>query len=214
MANAAWTVPIRAVLKTDMKQPCAWAAGWLLSATLLHGGAENIIKQRAKDLRDQNNARQGAAPPPRAAPAATQPPPQPAPAVPLTQSQQALGRLQSDLTALRPGAQVSETQKQQLTRSLAAIAQGKKPSPQSTSQLASSLAAALGEKLLSNPTRSRLIQNLSAVMNAEKFGASQLNDTVKDIQSIFKSNGVSEAATERVAVAARAVVSDLHQVSK
>lgn len=193
-----------------MKHRLVSVVGLFLSVGLLHAGSESIIKQKAKDLRDQNNARQGAAPPPRtpAQPPATVPQPT-VPAAPLTAQQQALGRLQKDLTALRPGSEITPVQKQQLARSLAGVAQGLKPKPELTTRLADDLAAALGSKLLANPTRTKLLQNLSTALNAGRFAPAQVNQAVADTLNLLKGAGVDQEVASRVATSVRAMAEDL-----
>src|SRR5262245_31659356 len=89
------------------------------------GGSEQIIKQRAKDLRDQNNARQGF-PPPSARPAtpSSTTPTTPSPTTPttitMTPQQQAMARLQASLAAIRPGVRVTSEMKQQLASDMTA----------------------------------------------------------------------------------------------
>ncbi len=177
-------------------------------------GAQQIIKQRAKDLRDQNNARQGVTPP-AAAPKTTSTPQQPAqavPAQPLTPQQQAMARLQASLSALRPGATVTPEMKQQLTRDLIGVSQAaSKPSTPAVTQLSEDLATALSQKLLSGVTRNRLAQNLSAILNPTATQGSQVQDIVADIQSIFESNGVPAGDAKRAAESAKAVAGELRK---
>ena len=74
------------------------SASSLMALNVVAAGSEAIIKQRAKDLSNQNNVRQGVAPP-------TQPPPtapKPATTAPSTLTpQQALAKLQTDLAAIK-----------------------------------------------------------------------------------------------------------------
>lgn len=189
----------------------------LLAPQVLHAqsGAQQIIKQRAKDLRDQNNARQGVTPPasaPKSTSTTPQQPAQAAPAQPLTPQQQAMARLQASLSALRPGATVTPEMKQQLTRDLVGVSQATpKPSSQAVTRLSDDLATALSQKLLSNVTRNRLAQNLSAVLNPATTQASQVPDIVSDIQSIFESNGVPADDAKRAAESAKVAAAELRK---
>src|SRR5437763_10657652 len=92
----------------------------LLRSTMFAGPAD-IIKQRAKELNNQNNVRQGVAPP-------SQPVPPPASA-PATQPSQSLMRLQAELAAIPAGSPVTAEQKQKLANGLIAAALAAKPSP-------------------------------------------------------------------------------------
>src|SRR6266478_5654434 len=95
----------------------------VLSIKAFGAGAEAIIKQRAKDLSNQNNVRQGVAPPAQ--------PAQPAqPALPATAALTPMAKLQADITAIKPNSVMTAAQKQQLARDLTALAHGPgKPSP-------------------------------------------------------------------------------------
>jgi len=178
------------------------------------GQSSYIIKQRAKDLRDQNNASQGAAPPAHspAATSPTQPAAQSAPVQPLTPQQQAMGRLQSSLSAIKPGATVTPELKDQLTRSLIAVSPATpKPSGQAAMRLSEDLAAALSQKLLPTVSRNRLAQNLVALLNPASVKQPQVTDIVKDIQAILESNGVPASDAKKAAVAAQAVATELRK---
>src|SRR5438874_13343192 len=103
-------------------------AGYLLTTLLVITGfaqsSEVIIKQRAKELSNQNNVRQGVAPP-------TQPqtPPPSATATAAAQPQNpALARLRADLAAIQAGSTPTPEQKQKLTTDIIAVAQSTKPS--------------------------------------------------------------------------------------
>src|SRR5258708_37978589 len=84
------------------------------------GGPETIIKERAKELRDQNNVRQGVAPPTQTPMTSVAPTP---PA--LTPS---LVRFQTDLGTLNMGTPATAEQKQKLVQELTLSPLGAKPS--------------------------------------------------------------------------------------
>lgn len=180
------------------------------------GGSEQIIKQRAKDIRDQNNAQQGVAPPARtpAPPRASSPPTQAAPAQTLTPQQQAMSRLQTSLAAIRPGTQVTPELKSQLTRNLIGASQATpKPSSQAATRLSEDLATALSQKLLNNPTRNRLVQNLAAILNPASMQASQIADIVTDIQAILESSGIPVGDAKKAASAAQSLAAELRKTT-
>src|SRR6185369_10051172 len=85
-------------------------------------GADMIIKQHAKELNNQNNVRQGIAPPTKPA----QPPPSSGATQPPVQSQ-SLIKLQSDIAAFKADVPVTAAQKQALADDFIAVAQGAKP---------------------------------------------------------------------------------------
>jgi hypothetical protein len=160
----------------------------LVTATA-YAGSEQIIKQRARELSNQNNVRQGVAAPVPQQPAAAQPTTVVAPRQ--TPQQQVLARLQSSLSGIRPESQATPQKTQQLARDLTAACFGTpKPSPATINKLAESLSAALSQKLLSNPTRNRLLQDLNAVLNPANISKSRMDDVIADIQAVFQSSGL------------------------
>jgi hypothetical protein len=157
-------------------------------------GSEQIIKQRAKDLRDQNNARQGV-PSSRPVPATpAQPQPVYVPSTPQTATpqQQRASRLQSSLAPFTPSAQSSAQGRQQLARDLISVAATTKPSSAVAGKAADALAAALHERLLSTATRKRLVQNLEGILNPGSAADFKVNAFIADISALFTSNGVSK----------------------
>src|SRR6266850_1271657 len=118
-----------------MKTTIAFFSTALLLAMSTFAGPDVIIRERAKELSNQNNVRQGVAPP-------TQPPPsaQPAAAAAPQAPSQAVTRFQSDLAVLKAAAPATPDQKQKLASDLIAMAQGAKPSPAAAAKLAEDLA--------------------------------------------------------------------------
>jgi len=163
----------------------------MLLATHVFAQADIIIKQRAKEIRDQNNVRQGITP-------ATQPahPSQPgtptASTAPTPLLKQNLAKLQADLAAIQANSSLTAVQKQQLTKDLLACAQGaSKPSESTISPLADSLAAAFAQKPLSDTDRGRLVSRLAAVLNPANIQSAQMQAIYADIQAIFQVNGMA-----------------------
>lgn len=164
----------------------------ILTAALLTGGLyagpNELIKQRAKELSNQNNVRQGVAPPvppakPTSAPVTTTAP---------SLQQQALARLKADLAAIKANAQVTPAQKAQLARDLIAAAGGPaKPSQASAAKFAEDVSAALAEKPLSDTSRARFVQELDAVLNPAKYPGAKMDAIFTDIQAIFQANGLA-----------------------
>jgi hypothetical protein len=162
-------------------------------------GPEGIIKQRAKDVRDQNNARQSV--PPSQPPPPQQPAPAPAraPAQPAVRAvpgmpQQGIAKIQADLAGMRGKAQIAPEQTQQLARDLSAAAQGAtRPSSSAVAKFANDLTAALAGKNLPATAESRLAQNIHAVLNSAAIPASQMQAIVEDVQSVLQKNGVARA---------------------
>src|SRR5215468_3558517 len=146
-------------------------------------GSDIIIRERAKQLRDQNNARQGV-PPPAPAPKPGTPPPGQTPAA--TPQPAGLARLQTDLLTVKTNTTVTAEEQQRLANDLAAIAQGPtRPSSTATTKLAANLAAGLSQKSLSQNERSRLVQDLNALLNGASLPKDQTTDLIADVQKIF-----------------------------
>jgi hypothetical protein len=195
----------------------ALAAAVLLAAgTAFAQGSAVIIKQRAKELRDQNNVEQGVpspAPPvqsaaPGAAPAAA------APARPLTPQQQNLARLLGDLIAIKPEAPATPAMKQRLAKDLIAAAESpNKPSQIAANKLAESLSSALSEKLLAAATSRRLLQDINAVLNPQKIAQPQLTDITADIQAIFQANNLDRKQAVAVASDAKALAVEIQKAA-
>jgi len=167
-------------------------------------GAANIIKERAKELNNQNNARQGVTPPAQpAAPAAT---PQ-SPAAPSA----ALTQFQNDLAAIKASTAVTEQQKQKLTLDLLAVAQGVKPSQATAAKLIEDLTAALVDKPLSAASRGRLVQELDAVLNPGKYPQAKLDGIFADVQAIFQENGLGRNQAVVIGDGVKALSADIQK---
>jgi hypothetical protein len=152
------------------------------------GGPEVIIRERAKELSNENNVRQGVPPPTDV----TQPSALPnAPTGPTISP--ALVRFQADLSAIKPEAPPTAEQKQKLTQELLLAAQGPKPSLTSANKLAEDLSLAFAEKPLSSTSRARLTQELDAVLNPGKYPQAKLDGIFADIQAIFQENGLARS---------------------
>ena len=179
-------------------------AAFFLASTVLADPI--IVKQRALELRNQNNVRQGVAP--AAQPGATTQPAAPATQVapPSPLLQQGLAKLKSDLAAIQANSPVTATQKLQLTKDLQACAQGSsKPSQATVSALAESLANAFAQKPLSEASRTRLVSRLAAVLNPGKISAAQMQAIYADIQAIFQDNGMVRRDAVKIADQAKAI---------
>lgn len=168
-----------------LMKPSLFSVALLLCATACAlAGPEVIIKQRAKELNQQNNVRQGVAPP-------TQTPMPSAGATPAPQLSVSLTYFSSGLAGIRPETPATADQKQKLSQQLVAAAQGAKPALAKTSKLAEDLAAAMAEKPLPVSSRTRLVQELDAILNPGKYPQAKPEGIYADIQAIFQENGLS-----------------------
>ena len=190
-----------------MKTTFAWVGTVLLLAhSALGAGTDYIIKQRAKELRDENNVRQGVPPP-------TQPnQPATAPARPAAPTlTPALARFQTDLAAINAGSQVSADQKQKLAQQLVASALVAKPSLATASKFTDHLANASAEKPLPASSRARLVQELDAVLNPGKYPQAKLDGIFSDIQAIFQENGLSRMKAVALSDSVKAMSTEIQQ---
>ncbi len=166
----------------------------LIAAGAFAQGSDIIIRERAKELRNQNNVRQGVPPPTQPAQptqpnAASTPAPQP----------QSLVQLQTDLAAIKTDSPVTAQQKQKLAGDLIAAAQGAKPSAAAVTKLAEDLSAAFATKPLSAAARARLAQELDAVLNPGKYPQANMPGIFADIQAVFQENGLERKRAVAIA---------------
>jgi hypothetical protein len=156
-----------------------------LLAPRVFGGSEQIIKERAKELSNQNNVRQGVAPP-------TQPNQQnPAAAAPTPPSieTQNLNRFSGILGTIKADEAVTEDKKQQMTTYLLGAAQDTKPPAASVRKFVDALSASASQKPLPADKRARLVQEIDAVMNPSKYPQAKMPAIYSDLQAIFQVNG-------------------------
>lgn len=181
-----------------------------LSCSAAFAGPEQIIKQRAKDIRDQSNARQGV--PPSSAPAPAQPQ-TPAAAQPQAPSaaQQSLMRFNSELGAIKAGSVLEDAQKQKLARELSGAAQFKKPSPAAVDRVVTALAKAFAAKPLPAMARTRLVQDLDAILNPAKYPQAKMPAIYTDLHSILVSNRVPIALAAEADAAVRALGAEVQK---
>ena len=151
-------------------------------------GQDVQIKQRAKEIRDQNNVRQGVAPATQASPALAPAAPGGTAAPNLSPS---LVQFQTGLASIKADTQVDTAQRKQLSQELLAAAQGAKPSVSSVNKLVADLAAAFAEKPLPASSRGRLMVELDAVLNPAKYPQAKPEGIFRDIQAIFQENGLA-----------------------
>jgi hypothetical protein len=183
---------------------CLLLAGSLLADPI-------IVKQRALELRNQNNVQQGVTSPSQPAQPAQpgQPAPTPGASAAPTPIQLSIAKLRGDLMAIKAGSPVTAAQKQKIATDLIATAQGtSKPSQATAAALANSLAAAFAEKPLSDKDCSRLLSDLAAVLNPAKIQASQMYAIDGDIQAIFQANGMARKDAVKIVDQVKAVAAE------
>jgi hypothetical protein len=154
--------------RTRLRPQIAAGLGLLLVAFVGYAGPEHLIKQRAKDVANQNNQRQGVpSPPPPSAPPA-QPVTAPAPVRPAgpALSTQAAAIRDALAAVLKAGDPTDDTT-QALQQSLSAAASAKaRPSETTLAKLARDLAKGLSGTDLSSAAQSQLALQLETLLKS------------------------------------------------
>ena len=183
----------------------------LIGAVLLlgiHGaaGQSASVKQRAKGIRNQNNARQGVTPP--------APPAQPAAATnstPAPTLSSSLVELQTGLAGIKAQSQVAADQQETLGRKVLAAAQGNRLSPALLKKFMADLTAAFSEKPLSASSRARLVLELDAVLNPAKYPQAKLDGIFRDIQALFEENELAQNKAVTIADDVKAISAEIRR---
>jgi hypothetical protein len=177
-----------------------------LLAVTANAGPEQIIKQRAKDTANQNNARQGVPPaannpqrPPGTPPAAAKPlPPDPT------------AKVRADLTALAAATKASPELKQTLANDLMALARGStKPSGPTLNKFASQLADALAGKSLDASPQTRLVEKLNLLLNSASLSTSRAQEVSLEVKKLLENAGVPANTADTLQTALDAVVAEV-----
>jgi hypothetical protein len=188
-----------------MKTVLALLGAAMLLAANAFAQSDIIIKKHALELRDQNNVRQGVAPPTQPAQPATAPAKGTAP----TPVQQSIAKLRADLAAIKANTPVTADQKQQITKDLIAVAQGaSKPSQSTAANMADSLSGAFAEKPLADKDCSRLLSDLAAVLNPARIQPAQMQAIYADIQAIFQANGMARKDAVKIVDQVKAIAAE------
>jgi hypothetical protein len=186
-----------------MKVVAAFLCASLMAGSAF-GGSQTIIRDRAKELSNQNNVRQGVAPPtvaPAANPVTTAntPPPQ----------SPALTRLKTDLAAITANGQVSAAQKERIAQDLISVAQGGKPTLATASRFAENVSASQSEKPLSPASLARFIQEIDAVLNPSKYPQAKPDGIFADVQAIFQENGLKRTKAVEISNDVKALAGEV-----
>jgi len=185
----------------------------LLAQPAFGQGAQAVqVKNRAKELVNQNNVRQGVPPPSQATP----PPATPLPSntsvtKPALTPAQSISKIKGDLVGFKTGATASAEQKQQFIKDLAVSARGTKPSLPTVTKFVDSLIAGLSEATLDSDQQGRLAQNLEAVFNSKPQPASQFDAIIADVQAIMQVGSVKRSAAAGIANNLKAVGAEVRR---
>lgn len=173
------------------------------------GAAGVIVKQRAKEVRDQSNVRQGVPSP--AQPATPAPPPAQRPGTVAPNPRvQSISRLQTDLAAMVGKTATAEV-KQRFARNLLAAAPGTKPTSPTVIRFVDNLAPMLTDVSLQSSERARLAQNLNAVFDAGNLTPARLNAIFSDVQAILQVGGVRRQDAVSVVGDLRAIAAEIQK---
>jgi hypothetical protein len=181
-----------------------------LSPACGQGAQGAQIKQRAKELVNQNTVRQGVPPPAAPVPHAPTPGTSAAPS-PVAVQAQNISKLKADLALLKPGSPVSSEQRQQFIKDLAIAARTTKPSLPTVTKLVDTLAAALGENILGEAEQERLALNLNSVFNSKPLPAAQFDAIIADVQAILQVGGVKRPVAASIAGNLKAVGAEVRR---
>jgi hypothetical protein len=183
----------------------------LLAPQVFGQGSAVLIKNRAKEVVNQNNVRQGVPPP-------TQPalPPAHTPASPGTLSPaqfqaQNIAKIKADLAGFKTGGLATAEQKTQFIKTLAVSARSTKPSLPTVTKFVDSFVAGLSEATLDSEQQGRLAQNLESVLNSKSFPASQFDAIIADVQAILQVGSVKRTKAVSIAKDLKAVGAEVRR---
>jgi len=166
------------------------------------GAAGYIAKQRAREVVNQSNVRQGVGAPGETAP----------PAAPATRPQPAdpVAKLKANLTGITGGPAVSAEQKKQLATDIFACSRGsKKPALATVEKFAASLSTALAGKSLEASVVTRLAQDINLSLNSTNLSADRMTQVGDDVQAILQTGGLTRGAAVGVTGELKAIVAEL-----
>lgn len=195
---------------SPMKRTLPILALTAATALSLLAGPEDLVKQRAKNVRDQNNARQGVpgSPPP----ATSAPPPNSIAVKPAASKPTPTAKIRSDLMNWQNRKEVSvEARKEFAQDLLSAVRGSKSPSSSSLEKFAASLAAGLAGKTPGSSELSRLVQNINLALNSASLSEDRRDEIAAELEADLKTAGVSPAAASAAAADLKAIMADLSQ---
>jgi hypothetical protein len=195
----------------------AFVIGLFADQAFGQGAQADQIKRRAKELNNQNNIRQGVAPPSQspAKPAAASAPAKPATPSPVATAQQGIAKLQADLAGIKAGTPVTPEQKTQFIKDIAVTVRGgTKPSLPTVAKSVNELTAALAEKALGATEQARLAQDIEAVLNSAAMPLTQFDAIIADVQAILQVGGAKRAAAVAVANDLKAVGQEVRRPAR
>ena len=170
---------------------------------------EYLVKKKALNIRDQNNAAQGITP---AAPAATPAAPAAANSGISTAQQQAIDKVQADLAEIKAGSTVSADQKKKLLTDITNLSRGSlKPSKTVLGKLVDDLGTVLSDKAVNAKDKDQalLAKDINIVVNSENLTAAQTMSYVTGMQTALKACGVGEQQQATITADLKAISKNL-----
>ena len=153
------------------------------------GGAQEMIKQKAKET-----ARPGSTAP--AAPSPGAPRPSTPPAV---AGKQYLAKLAADIASLKSHAEVTPEQKQKLTTDLLAAAEGAiKPSAEAIAKLVNDLAPALAGKKITGADQADLARSFMVLVNGANLVPDEVQKELTTLKEILNTIGVAKEGVQMI----------------
>jgi len=184
----------------------------LLALQALGQGSAVMIKNRAKEVVNQNNVRQGVPPPSQTTPRPpTALPTNPATPSPVQTQAQNIAKIKTDLAGFKTGSIATPDQKQQFIKDLAVAARATKPSLPTVTKFVDSLIVGLSEATLSSEQQGRLALNLEAVLNSKPLPASQFDAIIADVQAILQVGSLKRTSATGIASNLKAVGAEVRR---
>ena len=186
------------------------------TSSLFGQGAQAVIIQnKAKAIRDANNARQGIDSTQPAAPAA------PAAGSTTTNAprgidpaQQAnIDKLTEDIAAIKPGVRVPLDQRAQIHADALVLAKSAKPSGQSLTNLVKDLSLALAGKsvALKDSGPAQLARYINVIVNSMNLASSQVQPVIIAARNVMLTSGVPEDDYKPIVADMNAIVTELQK---
>ena len=169
------------------------------------------VKNRAKEVVNQNNVRQGVPPPSQTRRAPHRPAGQSDGDEPGADPRPEHCEDQSRPRRLQDRLDPTAEQKQQFIKDLAVAARSTKPSLPTVTTFVDSLIAGLSEATLTSEQQGRLAQNLEAVLNSKPLPASQFDAIIADVQAILQVGSVKRTAAAGIADDLKAVGTEVRR---
>jgi hypothetical protein len=188
-----------------------------LATSVFAQGVDVIIKNKARAIRDANNAQQGVVPAQPAAPAPGSGPGASATNAPrgIDPAQQAnIDKLASDISDIKPGVRVPLDQRRQISADALILAKGAaKPSGQSLTNFVRDLSGALAHSgvTLKDTGPAQLARDINIIVNSMNLSAGQVQPVIIAARNTLLTSGVSEDDYQPVVTDLNAIVTELQK---